>query len=215
MNGNSGFSVPMALLDFIPVALFFFGSLRIGKDLSKRMNTADKLVYYWGFLYITGAGTTKALHKLIYAVSGKNIVWMKGQFFVNQSLGFLLMGIALLYSLRLTSKSAAADGQESEESGKEYVIIPNGALVCMIIVGMCAVYSSLCKYASKLKCTKAIVMLVISFFLYLGMGYLSSKDFDSAKMNWIAQCLNTSAQALYLLGALMLHEAGLGKLKNE
>ena len=48
------------------------------------------------------------------------------------------------------------------------------------------------------------------------MGYLSSRDFDSAKMNWIAQSVNSFAQLAYLIGALILilHKGGHGSSRD-
>ena len=47
------------------------------------------------------------------------------------------------------------------------------------------------------------------FFLSLMMGYLSSKDFDKAFMNWLAQGINTLGQLLLYIGVRILDKAGL------
>ena len=41
------------------------------------------------------------------------------------------------------------------------------------------------------------------------MGYLASKDFDKAFMNWVAQGINVLGQFLLYLGAQILHKDGL------
>jgi glutamate-5-semialdehyde dehydrogenase len=46
------------------------------------------------------------------------------------------------------------------------------------------------------------------------MGYLSTKDFEEAAMNWIAEGVNFCGQGLFLLGAWMLHKAGLKQLEG-
>ena len=45
--------------------------------------------------------------------------------------------------------------------------------------------------------------------------YLSTKDFENASMNWIAEGVNFCGQGLFLLGTCMLHKAGLADLKLE
>lgn len=47
----------------------------------------------------------------------------------------------------------------------------------------------------------------------LCLGYLSSKDFDKAFMNWVAEGMNFAGQGLFLFNAVMLRKAGLEKLK--
>jgi hypothetical protein len=43
------------------------------------------------------------------------------------------------------------------------------------------------------------------------MGYLSSKNFDQAYMNWAAEGINIVGQGLLYLGCRILHKAGLSK----
>ena len=43
------------------------------------------------------------------------------------------------------------------------------------------------------------------------MGYLSSRDFAQASMNWIAEGVNVVGQGALLAGTLMLHKAGLAQ----
>ena len=45
----------------------------------------------------------------------------------------------------------------------------------------------------------------------LCMGYLSTRDFQRASINWIAQFINIAGQALLYTGVNILHRAGLEK----
>ncbi len=191
----------MALLDFVPVTLFFTGSFLVGKDLKKQMNIASRILYCTGIFFVTAAGTLKALYKLIYAIGVGDIKFMNGQFFPNEAFGFLFAGAGLLISL----------GKEKKRQNTTYALLPTGALVGMIIVGMGAMYAVLCKHASRLGKPLVIVLYVVSFFLSVFMGYLSSHDFDSALMNWIAQAINTVSQICFFAGCMILHKNGLGE----
>jgi hypothetical protein len=44
------------------------------------------------------------------------------------------------------------------------------------------------------------------------MGYLSSRDFAEASMNWIAEGVNVVGQGALLTGAVLLHKSGLAEL---
>ena len=58
---------------------------------------------------------------------------------------------------------------------------------------------------------EAAVLYWVSFVFMLMMGYLSSKDFTQASMNWIAQGINCAGMLLLFLGSRSLDKAGLGK----
>ncbi len=191
------FTIPMALVDFLPVLFFFLGTFRITKDLRHRMNLLTKLLCFGGLFLVTAAGLLKAVYKLLYALSVGDFGWMSRQFFANQTFGFLLLGLGLTITVLKKTKKAEL-----------YTVIPVMGLVAVMIVGLGAMDASLCYLASKLKKRKALVFFIISFFLSLGMGYLSSKDFASAAMNWVAQGVNVLGQFLLMCGCVTLHKAG-------
>ena len=43
------------------------------------------------------------------------------------------------------------------------------------------------------------------------MGYLSSKSFDKAAMNWIAEGVNVCGQAIFLVASIILARKGAAK----
>ncbi len=192
------FSVPMALMDFIPVVFFLLGFLTLSKDLSKKMNKAALILFNVGCGMVSLAGLLKASYKLLYAQGAGDIAWMSDQFFSNQAFGFLMAGIGLM--IHVLKKDNA------------YAFLPTMALVGIMVVGLGALDAGLCFLSSKLKKRSALVCYIVSFFLCLGMGYLSSKDFDQAFMNWVAQFINLFGQGLFYLGSRILHKAGLKDL---
>lgn len=198
------FSVPMALFDFIPVVFFFAGASLIGKDLKRHMNTLTRFMYGAGIILVTAAGAIKAAYKLLYATGAGDHVWMSGQFFTNQALGFLMAGIGL---------TIIVTGMEKEKSTDSVsIVIPVMALVGIMVIGLGAMDASLCSLANRSKKRSALVLFIVSFFLSLCMGYLSSKNFDSAFMNWAAEGINIAGQGLFLIGCLILHKTGVSNL---
>ena len=87
--------------------------------------------------------------------------------------------------------------------------------VGLMVAGLGCMDAGLCILSKKLKQPKAIILFVFSFFASLCMGYLSSRDFAQASMNWIAEGVNVVGQGLLLLGVLMLHNAGLAEMDVE
>ena len=190
------FSVSMALVDYIPVVFFWLASLMLIKDLQKKMSKASLYVFTAGAFLVTAAGFLKAGYKLLYALHIGDFLWMSEQFFSNQSLGFLLAGVGLM--MHVMSKNERA-----------YGFLPTMALVGIMVVGLGAMDAALCSIANKMKKRNALICFIVSFFLCLMMGYLSSKDFDKAFMNWVAQFINIAGQGLFYLGVRILHKAGL------
>ncbi len=197
------FSIPMALMDLLPVALFLAGNLLIWKDLGGKMSFASRSFYLTGIVLAVAAGFIKAHYKLLCAVGIGDIEWMSRQFFPNQSLGFLLAGAGLLLSL--------VSRKKKNKEYRTYAFLPPMALVGLMIIGETCMYIALGIYAAKLKKPAATVMLVISYILSLGMGYLSSRDFGTEAMNWLAQTVNACSQGSFLAAVWIMHKAGLGK----
>ena len=52
------------------------------------------------------------------------------------------------------------------------------------------------------------MLLAVSFVCSLCMGYLSSRDFSAAAMNWIAEGVNIVGQGTFLASAILLRAAG-------
>ena len=209
------YSIPMAVFDLLPVVFFIAGTMTIAGDMKQKMTLPAKILFVGGSWIVCAAGFLKALYKLIYSLGRGDLTWMSGQFFYNQAFGFLLAGVGLTLAVtRLDKAQGGGVGSGGSGSGKLYSIVPIPimALVGMMVAGLAALDASLCFLAAKLKKRSALVLFIVSFFLCLGMGYLSSKNFEKASMNWIAEGINAVGQLAFLTGCGILHEAGLDKL---
>ncbi|MFD0705226.1 hypothetical protein ACFQY8_05655 [Alloscardovia venturai] len=79
-----GFTVGLALVDFLPVIIFSI----MFAILAYRLHL---VVFTMGTVLVAFAGLLKATWKLIVAMTGKNIVWMNLQMRTTMPLGFLLI----------------------------------------------------------------------------------------------------------------------------
>ena len=208
----------MALVDLLPVLFFCLGARELAADLKRKTDRPAKIFFIAGTWIVCVAGLLKALYKMIYALGMGNPVWMSEQFFHNQSFGFLLAGIGLTLAVtgfdKKRNKGAKDSGNDSDKENKAYsfALLPTMALVGLMVVGLAALDASLCYLAAKMKKRSAMVLFIANFFLSLGMGYLSSKNFDKASLNWIAQGINVAGQLAFFMGCHILHRAGLEKL---
>ena len=195
------FSIPMALVDFIPVALFGVASVLLMRDLYNKMPKYAFACLAAGTIDAFIAGFLKAAWKLLYAAGVCDFHVLNTMFLPTQSLGLLLTGLGLVIMLGWRKKAALAVAPP--------LFTGTFLFIGMMVLGLGAICACLSVLAVKLKKQALIAVFVLCFVCYMGMGYLSSRDGSSAAMNWIEQGVNTLGQLLLLLGVASLHKAGL------
>lgn len=193
-------SLTMALVDYIPVVLFLLAISIFAKDIKHLMPKALYIIFKVGTLMIFIAGFLKATYKLLYALNIGDFIWLSNQFFSNQAFGFLLTGISISIAVIKPNKN------------KTYALLPTMFLVGIMVIGVGAMDASFAYLANQLKKRNALALIIISFFSLLIMGYLSSKNFDKAYMNWIVQGINLAGQLCLYFAARIMHKAGLANL---
>ena len=195
-------SLPMALLDFVPVVLFATAAVVLQRALYDRMSKGAFALFAGGTIMVIAAGLMKAVWKLLYALSVCDFERLNQCFFPMQSVGFLLSGIAVAALLTVPQKKNAV-----------YAAVPavfpgTMIFVAMMVLGCLGLCGGLGILAAKQKKTGAAILFWLSFVLMLGMGYLSSRDFAQASMNWIAEGVNAAGQGALLIAALQLGKGG-------
>ena len=201
------FSVLMALVDFIPVLLFGAASVILMRDLYNKMSKGAFALFAAGTIDVTCAGALKALYKLLYAAGVCDFTPLSDMFFPVQSIGFLLAGIGMIAMLCHRQKESGA------LAVAPVVFKGTPIFVSFMILGIGMINASLCVLAKKIKKPGFIVLFVLAFLCMLGMGYLSTRNFENASMNWIAECVNVVGEGLLLLGVLLMHKNGLAALR--
>ena len=201
------FTIGMALVDYIPVAFFVAAAVILMRDLYSKMSKGAFALFSAGTVMITVAGALKATWKLLYAAGVCNFEALNNMFFPSQSIGFLLAGVGIL--LMLTS------GKREKLCSVPPVFSGTFVFVGLMVAGLGVLDTVLCILAVKMKKPWLIAIFALSFICSLGMGYLSSKDFAEAAMNWIAEGVNVVGQGSLLLGVYMLHKNGLEDLRLD
>ncbi len=195
-------SIPMAIVDFIPVILFLLASLLLMRDLYHMMSKGAFALLSGGLIVIVIAGLFKGLWKLLFAAGICDFEALNRCFFPMQSTGFLLAALGLIALVTRPQKAALhAAAPAAFTSSMPFVVI--------LILGTAGFSVSLSRIAAKMGKKLAAVLFIIYLILMLGMGYLSSRDFSDPAMNWIGEGLNIVGQLLLLLTVRMLDKAGL------
>ena len=207
----NGITVPMAIVDFIPVVLFFAAAVLLQRDLYNKMVKGAYALLATGSVMVLIGGLFKAGWKILYALSICDYPLLENSFFPMQGPGFLLVFLALVGMFtpwnrgRTVTMSVAAVP----------VYTSSMPFVIMQTVGCAGAQWSLFALSLKMRQRLAAVMYVISFWFMLGMGYLSATFDDSSSMHWRAQCVNIVSQGSFLWGTVLLQRAGLADWKFE
>ncbi|MBQ7896758.1 MAG: hypothetical protein IJ364_09435 [Oscillospiraceae bacterium] len=199
------FSVPMALVDYIPVLFFGIAAVLLQRDLYNKMYKGAYALFAAGTINIFAAGFLKATWKLLYAAGICDFQALNLMFLPVQSLGFLLAGLGLVGMFCWKRQTAALAVAPPVFSGSFVFIM-------MMVLGLGAICTVLSIVAVKMKKKWAVLMFVLAFVCSMGMGYMSSHDSTSALVNWIEQGINCVGQAMLLGGTLVLHKAGLAEV---
>lgn len=201
------FTVSMAIVDYVPVILFMTASVILLRDLYDKMEKGAFALFSAGLIDVVVAGALKATWKLLYALEVCDFTALDEMFFPVQSIGFLLAGVGILAMLfRRRANMALAVAAPPVFSG-------TFVFVGLMVAGLGIMDVVLCILAVRLRRPWLIAVFLLSFVCSLCMGYLSSKDFAEASMNWIAEGVNVAGQGAFLVGALLLHKNGLARLK--
>ena len=207
----NGITVPMAIVDFTPVVLFFAAAVLLQRDLYNKMVKGAYALLATGSVMVLIGGLFKAGWKILYALSICDYPLLENSFFPMQGSGFLLVFLALVGMFtpwnrgRTVTMSVAAVP----------VYTSSMPFVIMQTVGCAGAQWSLFALSLKMRQRLAAVMYVISFWFMLGMGYLSATFDDSSSMHWMAQCVNIVSQGSFLWGTVLLHRAGLAGWRFE
>ena len=194
------FTVPMALVDFIPVILFGISAVLLMRGLYNKMSKGTSACLGVGSCAAFLAGFLKALYKLLIALGVGAFEVLNDIFLPLQSSGLLLTGLAIVLMLALRKKAA--------------LMAPlTGGFIGMMVLGLGGMCAGLSVIAAKMKKKALIAVFILCFFCYMGMGYLAAKKDGSAASNWIEQGVNTVGQILLLLGVRTLDKAGLREFR--
>ena len=201
------FTVPMALMDFVPVAFFAVTAVLLLKDLHNKMSKGAYSLLAAGSIQVFTAGFFKALWKLLYAANICDFKALEEMFLPVNSLGLLLVGVALVMMVCGKKKVAAmAVAPMPFTSGLPFIM--------MMVLGLGGLCAGLSVVAVKMKKGWVMVLFILSFVAAMAMGYMSSQDSTQAWVNWAEQSINTVSQLALMAGTILLHKSDLKDWKQ-
>lgn len=196
------FTIPMALMDFVPVVFFGVTAALLLRDLYNKMSRGIYALLSAGAVNVFLAGFCKALWKLLYAANICDFTALEEMFLPVNSFGLLFVGLSLVGMLCRKKKSVMLSAAPPVFAGS----MPFIMMMVLGLGGMCAGLSVL---AVKMKKSKVVILFVLSFVCAMAMGFMSSQDVTLAWVNWAEQSINIVSQGCLMAGVIILHKAGL------
>ena len=199
------FSIPMALMDFVPVFFFGYAAALLQRAFHSKMRKSHFSLFAAGTINIFAAGFRKALWKLLYAANICDFHPLNTMFLPVQSIGFLLAGLGIV--LMMTSRK------------KVMLAVPppvfSGSVIfiMMMVLGLGSICTVLSIIAVKMKKKGAMILFIAAFLCSMGMGAMSGLDVSLAWVNWMEQSINCVGQGLLMWGVIILDRAGLQEIK--
>ena len=198
------FTIPMALMDFVPVLCFGYAAALLQRDLYDKMRKSHFALFAAGTINIFAAGFLKALWKLLYAANICDFHSLNTMFLPVQSIGFLLAGLGIVLMMTTRKKAMLAVAPP--------VFSGSVIFILMMVLGLGSICTVLSILAVKLKKKGAVVLFTLAFLCSMGMGAMSGQDASQAWVNWVEQSINCASQGLLMWGVILLDKAGLQKL---
>ena len=195
------FTIPMALMDYIPVAFFGVAALLLQLDLYGKMRKDAFAMFAAGTINIFLAGFLKATWKLLYAAGICDFAALNTMFLPVQSVGFLLAGLGIVMMLTKKKQIMAAVAPPLFSGSVIFIM--------MMVLGLGSICTVLSIIAVKMKKKGAMVLFILAFAASMGMGAMSGQDVTQAGVNWVEQGINCAGQGMLMWGVLILHKAGL------
>lgn len=196
------FTIPMALMDYVPV--FFFGvtAVILLRDLYNKMFKGAYALLAAGCINVFMAGFCKATWKLLYAANICDFVALEEMFMPVNSLGLLFVGLSLIGMLFWKRKGAML-------SVAPVAFTSSMPFIMLMVVGLGGMCAGLSVVSAKMKKGKVMILFILSFACAMAMGYMSSQDSSLAWVNWVEQSINCVSQGCLMAGVIALHKAGL------
>ena len=196
------FTIPMALMDYVPVIFFGITAVLLLRDLYNKMFKGAYALLAAGSVNVFLAGFCKATWKLLYAANICDFVALEEMFMPVNSLGLLFVGLSLIGMLCWKRKGALL-------SVAPVPFTSSMPFIMMMVVGLGGLCAGLSILSAKMKKAPVMILFILSFVCAMAMGYMSSQDSTQSWVNWAEQSINTVSQLCLMLGVIVLHKADL------
>lgn len=200
----------MALLDTVPVVLFFLGCIELMRAFYPRMSRRQYSLFSAGSVMVFLAGMMKAIWKFLYVLEICDYAILSDSFFPIQSAGFVLLALGTA-GFAIEDKKEQASHNHIPTDYRNYAAVPVTAskmpFIILTFLGTTVFYGSLASIGFRKKNKLMAVFFIGAYTFDMIQVFLATKFEESASvMHWMAEIVNTIAQTCLWLGALRLNQ---------
>jgi len=192
-----GYSIALALVDFIPTFLFPLGAYFFQKFFKQQKSRQSQMLWIVGGFLVFLGGFFKAVWKLNLALTQNDILFLSDSLFVLQSIGFTCLFIGTILFIRRASINTNIS-KSTPLAALAAWKIPFMAIQTLTCIGT---YGLLIHYAFKNKNKKGAFLLLISVITIFVMVGLSGSDM-SISIQWVAELVNTFGQLSFCVAGV-------------
>ncbi len=215
-----GYTVPMALFDYLPVLLSAFGLWQI-RALVLSRNPRLSALMTLGICLAVGGGLCKATWKLIYAASGTDIAPLNAALFLGLAPGFVIlcrgwftmasnasgaMQLGQAVSIALALWSAALLLATGWPDTRYWFI----ALLTLMTIANTVLVVALAMTAWRAQLRVASALFAVNLCMAFILSGLGRIEEQTAALQWIEESLNFVAQGGFAWAALQLRRHATG-----
>ena len=198
-------NLPLALLDAVPVVLFFIACIELMKIFYAKMSPVQYSMFASGGIFVFLAGMMKVVWKFLYVMEICDYTLLSDAFFPVQSTGFILLSLGMSGFVKKQKKKTTQADYEAFSAVP--VVLTKMPFIMMTFLGTTVFYGSLTALGIKRK-NKMIVLFFIGAYAFDMIQVALATKFDDASplMHWLAEMINTIAQLSLWLGAKRMRE---------
>ena len=239
----NGFTLPMAILDIVPVVLFALAAFRLADALYHKMTAKEYGMFSGGTVICLFSAVSRLLWKFLLVLGICDYKTLAEAFYPAQACAFILMSVALQSMLHTQKKQARLNctilsalpaglmlaGITTPDNLEEAIAVPEGFAVVytehmpfLIVTTIFMTYFSYLLGVISVKVDKkiGILYIVLEYVGFLALGYIGAQAnvHTSAMYHWFAEFSNVFAEAFFLLAVNTMIKGGLKEedaLKSE
>jgi hypothetical protein len=193
-------SLPLALLDFVPVACFLIGGWYMSRIAEQLRSQHARQAILFGTALVTAGGAAKAAAKLASAANLGNLDQLGEVHFMLQAPGFLILLVSAMFLLR-------AEGIPVPRPNPVLALaawkIPLIALMALAGTGMHGILTGI---ALRRKAGAAAAGFALALVCLLAMGAAAQGEQTIARQ-WVEESINTFGQLGFAAGSYLLYRS--------
>ncbi|MFC8043226.1 hypothetical protein [Nocardia sp. NPDC057353] len=201
MTAALDYPVSLAVEDFVPVVCTTVGVLFLRRVTGTPGTIAAAAL-------IGAGGFAKATAKLVVALDGPDLIWLRSALFPLLTLGFALLYLELTRNPGISRTRAAITAAVIGACAATALLVAD-VLPMLVSTTIFATLTAvrLINLARARGDTLAAVLFGAQIAVFFVLGPLGARADQTVTLQWIEQLTNTAGQAAFLLGAIRLSRA--------